>query len=30
MTIREAQLVLADGEVFEGEAFGAEVPVTTG
>ena len=30
MTVREALLVLADGEVFEGEAFGAEVPVTSG
>jgi carbamoyl-phosphate synthase small subunit len=30
MTIRDAQLVLADGEVFEGEAIGAEVPVATG
>ena len=31
-TIREAQLVLADGTVFEGEAFGAEAPegVATG
>jgi carbamoyl-phosphate synthase small subunit len=28
--IREAALVLADGEVFEGEAIGAEVPVTSG
>ncbi|MCU1483451.1 MAG: carbamoyl-phosphate synthase, small subunit [Actinomycetia bacterium] len=30
MTVREALLVLSDGEVFEGEAFGAEVPVATG
>ena len=30
MTIREALLVLADGEVFEGEAIGADVPVATG
>ena len=28
--IREALLVLADGETFEGEAIGAEVPVATG
>ncbi|HEX4905880.1 MAG TPA: glutamine-hydrolyzing carbamoyl-phosphate synthase small subunit [Acidimicrobiales bacterium] len=28
--IREAHLVLADGTTFEGEAFGAEVPVATG
>ncbi|MCU1378077.1 MAG: carbamoyl-phosphate synthase, small subunit [Acidimicrobiales bacterium] len=30
MSVREALLVLSDGEVFEGEAFGAEVPVATG
>jgi len=30
LTIREALLVLADGEVFEGEAIGADVPVATG
>jgi carbamoyl-phosphate synthase small subunit len=30
MSIREAALVLADGTVFEGEAFGADVPITTG
>jgi carbamoyl-phosphate synthase small subunit len=30
MTVREALLVLADGETFEGEAIGAEVPVATG
>jgi carbamoyl-phosphate synthase small subunit len=28
--IREALLVLADGETFEGEAIGADVPVATG
>lgn len=28
--VRPALLVLADGEVFEGEAFGADVAVTTG
>jgi carbamoyl-phosphate synthase small subunit len=28
--IREAQLVLADGAVFEGEAIGADVPLTSG
>ncbi len=28
--IREALLVLSDGEVFEGEAIGAEMPVATG
>ena len=28
--MREALLVLADGEVFEGEAIGAEVPVASG
>ena len=28
--IREAHLVLADGTTFEGEAFGADVPVATG
>ena len=28
--VREARLVLADGEVFEGEAVGAEVAVTSG
>jgi carbamoyl-phosphate synthase small subunit len=28
--IRDAHLVLADGTTFEGEAFGAEVPVATG
>ncbi len=27
---REARLVLADGEVFEGEAVGADVAVTSG
>ncbi|MEA3056247.1 MAG: carbamoyl-phosphate synthase small subunit [Actinomycetota bacterium] len=30
MSVREAQLVLADGTVFEGEAIGADVPITTG
>jgi carbamoyl-phosphate synthase small subunit len=30
MTVREAALVLADGTVFEGEAIGADVPITTG
>jgi carbamoyl-phosphate synthase small subunit len=30
MSVREALLVLADGEVFEGEAFGADVPATSG
>ena len=30
MSVQEALLVLSDGEVFEGEAFGAEVPVATG
>ncbi|MEX1009574.1 MAG: carbamoyl-phosphate synthase domain-containing protein, partial [Acidimicrobiia bacterium] len=30
MTRREAVLVLADGAEFEGEAIGADVPVTTG
>ena len=30
MTVRDAQLVLADGTVFEGEAIGAERPVSTG
>jgi carbamoyl-phosphate synthase small subunit len=30
MTVREALLVLADGETFEGEAIGAELPVATG
>jgi carbamoyl-phosphate synthase small subunit len=30
MTVRESLLVLADGEVFEGEAIGADVPVTSG
>jgi carbamoyl-phosphate synthase small subunit len=30
MSLVEALLVLADGEVFEGEAIGAEVPVATG
>jgi carbamoyl-phosphate synthase small subunit len=30
MSVREALLVLADGETFEGEAIGAEVPVTGG
>jgi carbamoyl-phosphate synthase small subunit len=28
--LREAQLVLADGTVFEGEAIGADIPVATG
>jgi carbamoyl-phosphate synthase small subunit len=30
MTIRHAQLVLADGSVFEGEAIGADLPVASG
>jgi carbamoyl-phosphate synthase small subunit len=30
VTVRDAQLVLADGTVFEGEAIGADVPVSTG
>jgi carbamoyl-phosphate synthase small subunit len=30
MSLRAAQLVLADGEVFEGEAIGADVAVATG
>jgi carbamoyl-phosphate synthase small subunit len=30
MSVREAQLVLADGTVFEGEAIGADIPVATG
>ncbi|HEY2330658.1 MAG TPA: glutamine-hydrolyzing carbamoyl-phosphate synthase small subunit [Acidimicrobiales bacterium] len=30
MTIRAAQLVLTDGEVFEGEAIGADVGITSG
>jgi carbamoyl-phosphate synthase small subunit len=30
MTVRQALLVLADGEVFEGEAIGADVAVATG
>jgi carbamoyl-phosphate synthase small subunit len=30
VSVREALLVLSDGSVFEGEAFGAEVPVATG
>ena len=28
--MREALLVLADGETFEGEAIGADLPVATG
>ena len=30
MMVREAQLVLADGSVFEGEAIGAEPPERRG
>jgi carbamoyl-phosphate synthase small subunit len=30
MTVREGALVLADGSVFEGDLFGAEVPIATG
>lgn len=30
MTVREAALVLVDGEVFEGEAIGAEAPISSG
>jgi carbamoyl-phosphate synthase small subunit len=30
MTVRDGALVLADGSVFEGELFGAEVPTATG